>query len=174
MEVAGVHAEVCPHGSDLVAAFDLLAEFYLNFIEVAVEGIDVFYFSICGVTVGVADDDDVSPAFTDVMGEGDDAVRAGVDGVSEIGVPAAAAVPVLAEVGGGAEPQAACFVIAGGIWLADGEVEAVCNGYFYACVGGGEAEECEEEGDEGEVPGENTSLGNFLKCLGLVRHPGSS
>lgn len=150
VEMAGIHAKVCSHGSDLVAAFNFLADLDLDFVKVAVERVDVFDFPVGGITVGVPDEDNVSPALADIVSEGDNAVGAGVDGVAKVCVAAAATVPILTEVGGGAEAEAARFVITGGIRFADREIEAVCNGHFHSCLSGVVAKQHSEDGHKAD------------------------
>jgi hypothetical protein len=67
----------------------------------------------------------VAPAGADVGGEGDDAVGDGVHRIAEVRVSAATAVPVLAEVLRGSQPESSGFVVAVGIGFPDGEIEAV-------------------------------------------------
>ena len=72
---------------------------------------------------GVAHHDDVPPAHVHVPGQHDDPGAAGVDRVAQVGVAAAVAVPVVAEMAVGC--HAARLVVADGVGFADGEIEAV-------------------------------------------------
>ena len=104
----------------------LVALFHEKLVEVAVEGIDVA--DGAAFIIGVAQDDDVAPAEFVIDGEDDDAVADGINGIAEIGVAAAGAVPVLAQVA--VRAKAARFVIISGVGDADGEVEGVGDGRF--------------------------------------------
>lgn len=153
MEVGGIHAEVAADGAELLAALEFLAYFDEHFVKVAVEGIHVFDFAAGGIPVGVADDGNVAPALADVVGEGDDAACAGVDGIAKIGIAAAAAVPIFTEVCGRAQAEATSFVVASGIRFADGEVKAVgeFDAFFFR---GGEGGQEEDEGKEANEAGD--------------------
>lgn len=82
----------------------------------------------------MADESDVAPALADIVGESDNAVRDGIYGISEVGITAAAPVPILAEVLRGAQAQSTGFVVAGGIGFSDGKIETIGEVYLYSCA----------------------------------------
>ena len=67
----------------------------------------------------------IAPAAAEVVGGGDNAVGHGIDRVAIVRIATGATVPVLTEVAGRAQAQAAGLVVAIGIGLADGKVESI-------------------------------------------------
>lgn len=125
MEVGGIHSEIGANCADLLPPLDDLAGLDHDLVEVAVEGVDVFDLAGGGIAVGMTGEHDVTPTGADVIGQGDDAIGDCVNGASEVGVTAAAAVPVLTKVLGGSQAETARLVVAIRIGFSDGKIKAV-------------------------------------------------
>lgn len=119
MEMGEVLAVGRADGAELLAAEDELTDADVDCVEVGVERFDLLFRAIAA---GMSDADDVAPPGALVGGRGDDAEGDGVDWISEVGVAAAVAVPVIAEMGVDAERLG--VVIAVRIGRADRKVEA--------------------------------------------------
>ncbi len=148
MEMSRIHAAVRAYRANLLATFDGLAVFHAHFVKVTVEGIDKFDGAAGWVPVGMPDEHDISPTGSDIVSERNDAIGARVNRIAKIGVSTAASVPVFTEVLGGAQAQAAGFVVSGAVRLADREVEAIGDVDFGCGERGGRGKsrqkECEQ------------------------------
>lgn len=131
VQVGGEHAAVGSNGAYLVAALDELSQYNVDFIKMAIEGLAAKNFFSAGFTEGVTHDDDFAPAAASVGCVGDETVANGVDGISQVGVAASYAVPVLSQVAGGGQSQPSCFVVAFTIRFANGVVEPI--GQWHKC-----------------------------------------
>ena len=152
MKMGWIHTSVRAYRSDLLAALDGLAILHENFIQVSVERIDEFNRAAGWVTIGMADKHHISPTGFHIMSESDDAIGDGVNRVAEVGVAAAASVPVLTIVRGRAQAQATGFVIVFRIGLADRVVEAIGDVHLGSGERGGRGKNGEEENEEKTDP----------------------
>ena len=91
----------------------------------AVERVAEFHLAIRRVAIRMAGHHDISPTRPDVVGEGDDAIRHGVNRIAEVAVSAGAAVPVLPEMLRHAQAQAAGFVVAIRVGFPDGKIKTI-------------------------------------------------
>ena len=93
-------------------------------VQMSVERVDGFDgVAFGGLAEAVADHDDVPPAHVHVPRQDDDPVAGAVDRIAQVGIAAAVAVPVVAQVPVGG--KAARLVVAVGVGPAHGEVEAI-------------------------------------------------
>jgi hypothetical protein len=95
VEVGGIHPVIIADRPHFLTATDVFTFVDENGVEMTVEGVDVS--DPIALEVGVANDDHIAPTVTEVVGVDDDPAGGGCYGSAEIGIAAALAVPVIAE-----------------------------------------------------------------------------
>jgi hypothetical protein len=95
MEMGVVLSVSGADGADLLSFAHRFVHAHGASVEMAVEAIDRLQGAF-GITIGVADDDDISPPAVVVFGENNDAIGGGINGITEVGIAAAVTVPVFA------------------------------------------------------------------------------
>ena len=118
----GILAVVATHGADELAFLDEIVQFHEALVQMRVKTVHHGDAAVC-FAKHVPHEDAVSPADADVLGENDDAAPDGVNGVAEVGIAAAVAIPILAHVAVG--PVTARFVVTVGVRFAAGKVKTV-------------------------------------------------
>ena len=124
MQMDGIHAVVAAHRPDELAFFDDLPDPANALMQVSV--LAVHHGDLARlITIGVPDNDAVSPACSDVFGDDHDTARRGINGSTQIAVATTAPVPVFAHVAIGV--VAAELVIVVAVGLSDREIKAICK-----------------------------------------------
>ncbi len=123
VEMGSIHAAIGADPAELIAPSNALAFFHTDEIEVGIERIHIFHFTGCRFQISVADNHAVAPSFSGVAGENNKPVAHGVNGIAQVAVAAAFAIPILAKMAVGT--IAAIDVIPFSIRFPNGIIKAV-------------------------------------------------
>ncbi len=108
VEVGGIHPVIITDRPYFLTTTDWLTFADENGVEMTVEGIDIS--DPFALEVGVANDDHIAPTVTEVVGVDDDPAGGGSHGGAEVGIAAALAVPVIAEMAIGSHSAGAVII----------------------------------------------------------------
>ena len=127
MKVGRIHAAVRADGAHLGAAEHQLPQHDVNIIQMGVKRLAAKNLSGLGLAEGMADNHHLSPRAAGVRRVSHHAVAHGINGIAQIGIAPAVAVPVLAHVAGAFHAQAAGPVIAVAVRLAYRKIKTVAK-----------------------------------------------
>ena len=128
VKVGRIHPAVRANGAHLRAAQNQLAQHYVNIVQMGVKRLAAEHLSGLGLPEGMADDHHLPPCAAGVRRVSHHTVANGINGIAQIGIAPAVAVPVLAHVAGAFHAQAAGPVIAVAVRLAYRKIKTVAKG----------------------------------------------